>query len=266
MFEIEEIRRSLASNSSLGSVTTPAPSVKTGIGNSQPAEVDSPEPGLIIGPRGRRSLDPEVIGRPGEPAVRVKSNTALENSTNSAFLDPVNGLAAVALVLSGTGSNLNMCFIKRAEREGDPWSGHMAFPGGRASATDPSPQAVAERETEEEVGLILNSESFLGELACLPVRRLGVETGMMLYPFVYYVGEEPAQFELSDEVASAFWIPLEFLWRPDRTRRIEFRFNRESRLYPAIRFGEYDIWGLTYRILIQFSEVIGRPLPSLPSE
>ncbi|MGH9759324.1 MAG: NUDIX hydrolase [Blastocatellia bacterium] len=266
MFEIEEIRRSLASNSNLGSVTRPAPSVKIGLDRSESAEVDSPEPGLIIGPRGQRSLEPEVIGRPGEQGLRVKSNAALENPESSALPDPINGLAAVALVLSGTGSNLNMCFIKRAEREGDPWSGHMAFPGGRASAADPSPRAVAERETEEEVGLILESESFLGELAYLPVRRLGVETGMMLYPFVYYVGEKPAHFELSDEVASAFWIPLEVLWRPDRTRRVEFRFNRELRLYPAIRFGEYDIWGLTHRILIQFSEVIGRPLPSLPSE
>ncbi|MDP9122742.1 MAG: CoA pyrophosphatase, partial [Acidobacteriota bacterium] len=57
--------------------------------------------------------------------------------------------AAVALVLAGGGTELSLCVIRRAERAGDPWSGHLALPGGRASAADPDARAVAERETLE---------------------------------------------------------------------------------------------------------------------
>ena len=59
----------------------------------------------------------------------------------------------MALVLAGSGDELSLCFIRRAEHPLDPWSGHMALPGGRWDPTDPHPRAAAERETLEEVGI-----------------------------------------------------------------------------------------------------------------
>src|SRR5271170_1435219 len=82
--------------------------------------------------------------------------------------------AAVAMVLAGDESDLQICFIRRVERPGDPWSGHRAFPGGRASPGDPSAQAVAERETREEVGLILTESHRIGALSEIPIRLGGV--------------------------------------------------------------------------------------------
>ncbi|MDP5071772.1 MAG: NUDIX domain-containing protein, partial [Congregibacter sp.] len=63
--------------------------------------------------------------------------------------------AAVALVLQLRDGELGVLMIRRAEREGDPWSGQMAFPGGRMDKTDANGYAVAVRETHEEVGLLL---------------------------------------------------------------------------------------------------------------
>src|ERR1700722_15840931 len=103
--------------------------------------------------------------------------------------------AAVALVLAGDKSDLQICFIRRVERPGDPWSGHMAFPGGRASPADASAQAVAERETREEVGLILNESHRIGTLSEVPIRLGGVETSMVLSPFVYHVGPQALPFQ-----------------------------------------------------------------------
>ena len=63
--------------------------------------------------------------------------------------------AAVAVVLREGDSGSEILFIERSTREDDPWSGHMAFPGGRVEAADANTRAAAERETLEEVGVSL---------------------------------------------------------------------------------------------------------------
>jgi 8-oxo-dGTP pyrophosphatase MutT (NUDIX family) len=165
--------------------------------------------------------------------------------------------AAVAMVLAGDESDLQICFIRRVERPGDPWSGHMAFPGGRACPEDASAQAVAERETREEVGLILRESHRVGTLSELPVRLGGVETSMVLSPFVYHMGLEAPAFEPNEEVTEAYWAPLADLWEAKNATQL----TRAAIAYPAIRFHEHLIWGLTLRVLTLFSDVLGAPLP-----
>jgi len=169
--------------------------------------------------------------------------------------------AAVALVLAGPEADLSLCLIRRAEAEGDPWSGHMALPGGRADPTDPTPQAVAERETWEEVGLRLHGGQMVGPLETLPVHSKGVAVGMELHPFVYYLGPHLAPFRPSEEVAEAFWVPLEHL--ADTRNGDQYRIVRQgvTRHSPAIRYGSDMVWGLTYRVLVTFFDRLARPLP-----
>lgn len=171
--------------------------------------------------------------------------------------------AAVALVLAGSGSELSLCAIRRAEHPLDPWSGHMALPGGRASAEDTGPRAVAERETLEEVGLALDETHWIGPLSHVLVRLGGGDSRMVLSPFVYYLGEELSPFALSDEVAEAYWIPLAHLWDPRNASRMEWERGGARLLYPAIRFQDAAIWGLTFRVLTLFSDVLDSPLPHL---
>jgi 8-oxo-dGTP pyrophosphatase MutT (NUDIX family) len=171
--------------------------------------------------------------------------------------------AAVALVLAGRGAELSLCAIRRAEHPEDPWSGHMALPGGRADPSDPSPRAVAERETWEEVGIRLGEPHWLGALSDVLVRLGGGDRRMVLSPFVYHLGEELAAFTPSDEVAEAFWIPLAHLWDPRNTSHLEWERSGSRLLYPAIRFGGHAIWGITFRVLTLFSDVLDAPLPHL---
>ncbi|KAI9679184.1 MAG: hypothetical protein M1817_005203, partial [Caeruleum heppii] len=58
-------------------------------------------------------------------------------------------------------------FIKRAARQGDRWTSHVAFPGGKRDPVDEDDVAAAVRETWEEVGLDLAGEHaiYVGNLA-----------------------------------------------------------------------------------------------------
>ena len=171
--------------------------------------------------------------------------------------------AAVAMVLAGHESDLKLCMIRRAEKFGDPWSGHMAFPGGRASPQDTSLQAVAERETHEEVGLVLERSYRLGSLSPLSIWLSGREQPLFLFPFVYYLGQSPSVLTLNHEVAEAYWMPLAHLWDGRNGTSLSLSADNTSLRYPAIRFREQTIWGITLRVLTLFSDVLGRPLPHL---
>ena len=82
--------------------------------------------------------------------------------------------AAVAMVLHQHMDAVRLLFIERSQRDDDPWSGHIAFPGGRVDPVDGSPRQAAEREIREEIGLELGNAEYLGRLddvtgATLPV-------------------------------------------------------------------------------------------------
>lgn len=177
--------------------------------------------------------------------------------------EPGNIAAAVALVLAGTRENLSLCFIRRSEHPLDPWSGHMALPGGRWDPADPHPRAAAERETLEEVGLALGEPHWLGPLSDVLIRLGGGDRRMILSPFVYYLGEERPPFVPNHEVAGAFWIPLAYLWDVANASHTEWKREGKRLLYPAIRFQDSSIWGLTFRVLTLFSDVLEAPLPHL---
>ncbi len=85
----------------------------------------------------------------------------------------------------------------------------------------------------------------------------------IISPFLYYLGEPPPALRPDEvEVAAAHWIPLGHLWSPANVATIEIPVEGRPESKPGIRFEDHIIWGLTYRILTSFSEVLGMPLPS----
>ena len=175
-----------------------------------------------------------------------------------------NGLrrAAVAMVLSGRVDAPEVLFIERARQEGDPWSGHMAFPGGRIEPDDESTRVGAERETLEEVGLDLRGAEPLGRLEDLQGHHGATTPGLVISAFVYHA-PEPGVLAPNHEVQEAFWFPLASLHDPERQVDYPLPPRVEGR-YPGILVGEPErhiVWGLTYRFLEVFFRVVGRPLP-----
>jgi 8-oxo-dGTP pyrophosphatase MutT (NUDIX family) len=180
--------------------------------------------------------------------------------------DPHPSQAAVAMILAEGEDGLDVCFIRRAIRAGDPWSGQVAFPGGRASPQDADAQAVAERETWEEIGLRLEPHHRIGSLPMRPVERNARRDGLTLWSFVYHVEPDARRIampRLPHEVASVFWMPVKRLFDAGAVTSLEWPAGDAASLYPGIQFGEHVIWGLTLRVLGTFGEVVRRSLPAL---
>jgi 8-oxo-dGTP pyrophosphatase MutT (NUDIX family) len=159
--------------------------------------------------------------------------------------------AAVALVLHPQDDGLEALFIKRATREGDPWSGQIALPGGRRNADEPTLLLTAIRETHEEIGVDLSTAGvLLGELDELRPRS-PLLPPIVVRPYVFAVAERPA-FVLSEEVAEAFWTPLCEVFAPERRQEITIHFPGINMKRSAIGIGEHVIWGMTEHILRTF--------------
>jgi len=167
--------------------------------------------------------------------------------------------AAVALILhEPPGGQLEFLLIERARSERDPWSGQMAFPGGRYETTDPDLAATAAREAHEEVGVRLVQT--LGRLDDVTGGR-GPDERIVVASYVYEVAERPV-LRTNQEVSSAVWIPLRWILDPQSASRYRFEHEEFRGNYPAFRYEHYTVWGLTYRILQNFVKVVGRSLPS----
>lgn len=171
-------------------------------------------------------------------------------------LAPGERRAAVALILrEAAGAELEMLLIKRATYEGDPWSGHVALPGGRQEEDDRSLDGTAVRETREETGIDLGLHGrLLGALDELHPRT-PVLPPIIISPFVFALGGD-ARLVTSPEVAEAFWVPVEALRAPGVAREIELELASGPRRVQSLHHGSHVIWGLTERILRQFFSLL----------
>jgi 8-oxo-dGTP pyrophosphatase MutT (NUDIX family) len=168
-------------------------------------------------------------------------------------------LAAIALVLRpGMAGDPELLMIKRADAEGDPWSGHIACPGGRMEPGDRDLEHTAIRETWEETGVDLSRDGrVLGTLDDMSPRTPTLPP-LVIRPFVAVVRPE-IELTQSSEVAEAFWVPVHAIrerasWGMG-TVSIRGAGEREVEVF---RHGAYTVWGLTHRALTQFLEYLER--------
>ncbi len=166
--------------------------------------------------------------------------------------------AAVALLLQPRPDDVYVLFIHRAHHPHDPWSGHMAFPGGRHEPEDPDLLVTIQRETHEEVGISLDDHGeYLGRLAEVQAMARGKRTGMIVSPFVYLVSQEARPVPDPVEVQDIIWVPLSFMQQDGVEQIVQRNLQAGSTAQvPALLYGGKTIWGLTYRMLRGFLELI----------
>ena len=153
--------------------------------------------------------------------------------------------AAVAVVLVPAPDALLL--IRRAERPGDPWSGHMALPGGRRDPGDRDLVATAIRETAEEVGLPLPPTSLIGSLDDV-VPRTPTLPPIAVRPYVFALPARPVLL-LNPEVAAARWVSLDHLLHPSTYHSVRIQLRGEQRDFPAYQLDDAIVWGMTERVI-----------------
>lgn len=167
----------------------------------------------------------------------------------------VSGRAAVAAVLrQRAAAPLEVLFIRRAERPGDPWSGHMAFPGGRQEPHDLDLESTARRETEEELGLALDRHGeVIGRLDDVPAFARGQLTGMVVTPTVWLLRETPV-LAPNHEVDEVHWASVPLLMSGQLDTTIDYPWQGHTLTLPGYRVGDRVVWGLTHRMLERLFE------------
>jgi 8-oxo-dGTP pyrophosphatase MutT (NUDIX family) len=159
--------------------------------------------------------------------------------------DPDLIWAAVAVIIAPDPDSILL--IRRADRLGDPWSGHMALPGGRREPEDPDLLATVMRETHEEVGIDLTTEDLLGILDNV-VPNSPVLPPIAVRPFVFAPAGHP-QVVLNPEVADARWVQLDRLLHSDSRRRTTVEVQGGHLEVDAYHLEDAVVWGMTERIL-----------------
>lgn len=167
--------------------------------------------------------------------------------------DPTGRIqAAVALTLAPAADDLQLLLIKRAAREGDPWSGQMALPGGRRESNDRDLLATARRETREETGLDLAGGRLLGQLDDLSPSTPHLPP-ILVRPFVFGL-QAPPPVTPSDEVDLHLWVSSKQLASARVTEEIEVRGM--PLVVSGYRIGPHLVWGMTERILTPFLRLL----------
>jgi 8-oxo-dGTP pyrophosphatase MutT (NUDIX family) len=162
--------------------------------------------------------------------------------------------AAVAMILHQTPHDVEILFIQRAAHDLDPWSGHIAFPGGKLEEGEFECQAAC-RETLEEIGIDLEQGRYLGRLSDIVGANLPVKVSCCLF------GIDRMNFRpvLNEEVRDLFWITLSEL--RDRGRHMQSQVAFDDKRYdvPAIRLPVENkplLWGITYRLVMQLLHLL----------
>ena len=167
--------------------------------------------------------------------------------------------ASVCVLVAGADRTPGVCLIRRAKWAGDPWSEHIALPGGSRAGNE-TPVETVRREVREELGISIADTEELTALPQLSIRLAGRERTLLLDSFVCHVTGPVPTLRCSPEIHSAFWVPVTDLWHPMNLDCLVLGDRGDTLVYPALRLLQGKVFGITLRVLTLLSDRLGFPL------
>ena len=183
---------------------------------------------------------------------RIAEKLVYQKSENISHSD-CRTPASVAMILHQDAHDIEILFIQRASHDMDPWSGHVAFPGGKMEEGEKPCQAAC-RETLEEIGIDLMQGTYLGRLSDIIGTNLPVRVSCCLFA----VDKSHIQPALNEEVRNLFWVNLSDRRDPERHVMSSVAFDDRTFEVPAIQLPVDNmpvLWGITYRLVMQLLSI-----------
>ena len=156
--------------------------------------------------------------------------------------------AAVALIF--TEKEKRLLIVKRSEHPDDPWSGHLALPGGKSESCDSDLLDTCIRETREECGIELKRNDCIETMPVQLAGHYAATDPMAVQPYVFCIPQEPLKITLDrDELSEYYWVSREYLCAMSNHRK-EVQASAQSKTpFPCILIGDTLLWGFTYNVL-----------------
>ncbi|CAH0992811.1 putative Nudix hydrolase NudL [Sinobacterium norvegicum] len=168
-----------------------------------------------------------------------------------------NRRSAVTLSLREHRGDLEVLMMQRAQRDGDPWSGQMSFPGGRMDPQDRHSYDAAVRECQEEVGIDLLTDAVtIGRMSDVHTHMKAGPAAMTVSAYLFYLDKTPAIYP-NYEVADTIWLPLSYL--ADQSNRTTMEWQREGEeamVLPCYYYQQKQVWGLSLLMLDELVSVV----------
>lgn len=226
-----------------------------GPADSEPAgELASSSSAAVSGALRSGALDLSLVRRAFAESslARAGSSSELVASAHPVTLDrsaPASRHAVVAVIFKQGPRGVELLLIRRADNPRDPWSGHMALPGGHREPSDVDLVDTAVREVMEEVSVDLRGAHWLGRLPSVqPVAR-GRRFDLSIVPLVFALEGACRERPNPREVQAIVWARLAHLLSPAATSTFEYAERSLRYRLPAFDVDGHVVWGLTHRVL-----------------
>lgn len=188
------------------------------------------------------------------PGLDIQMNMAPDIRKRDYHIPDNVKVSAVLVLLYPHNEELHVVLMKRPEN-GAKHSGQVCFPGGKREESDANFTETALREAWEEMGILPEKVTVLGELSELYIPP----SNYMVYPSVGYTHERPNFVPEPNEVTQIIEVPLSYLLQDEIKTAKKVPMTGENSLIlemPGYEVFGHFIWGATAMMISEFLHLV----------
>lgn len=160
-------------------------------------------------------------------------------------------IACVLLLLYLDENSIHFPLIVRPQTA-HTHSGQVAFPGGKYEEEDKDLVTTALRETQEEIGVVVDKNKTIGQLSSIYIPP----SNYLVYPIVAHLEKKPDFVINQREVTSILEVKLDDLQNAKNHKTKETLWHNQKVNLPYYQLEKRTVWGATAMILAEFLEIL----------